>query len=142
MVPGLMRRLLRDRFHACGVYLREPTAGILTAGIEVEQLDYERYRITEVPSQIFDFVGYQDIAELVPCPGGMHELSAIKVPGGWRRFDFVVSRAHAESDTCAAVLARAVEMGGLWVRDVGGLLSILLPPHSVWDPTEELFKNR
>jgi hypothetical protein len=106
---------------------------------ELEPLGEDLYRVVEVPD-IFDLehFGYRDVLRLRRAEDGRLHLVEVAERGGWRMFDYVISRQFAESTELAAVLARVVQAQGVWVRDFGGCLCILLPPDCIWDPEREL----
>lgn len=85
--------------------------------------------------------GYQDILRLRRAPDGVFELVEVKERGGWRRFDYLISEKFAQAAELAAILARVQAANGVWVRDFGGCLGILLPRDSTWDPTDEIAES-
>lgn len=119
--------------------LRIPAEGLTMQDYELEALGEDLYRVVNVPG-IFDFehFGYRDVLRLRRAQGGIFELVEIAERGRWRLFDFIISKEFAESTELAAFLARVEAAQGVWVRDFGGCLVILLPPDSIWDPTRQL----
>ena len=119
--------------------VRIPEIGTLY-DFEVEVLGNGLYRIVEVPfgpgTPGFNVIEYQDIVELAMASDGIYELRSVRARSRWRRFDFVLSFEYEESEAFANLLSRVEESGGTWVREAEGLLSIFLPPDSVWDPSD------
>jgi hypothetical protein len=118
---------------------RIPAEGMTLVDRELEALREDLYRAVVVPAMFeAEYFGFRDVLRLRPAADGVPELVEVTERGGWKRFDFVVSQAVAESYRFAALVARVEEAGGAWARDFGGWLSFLLPPNSIWDPTREL----
>ena len=119
--------------------IRIPSEGMTLCGYELEPLGEGLYRAVVVPAVLeAEHFGYMDALALREAPDGVYELVGVSERGGWHRFDFVISEEVAKSGKLAAVLSRVWNAGGIWVRDFGGCLSILFPPGSGWDPTEEI----
>ena len=120
------------------IQLRHPFKGS-TGSLQVEPLGGTLHRVAEIPSALFgDPFECGDVIDVVTAADGVCELREVRERGNWRRFDFLVTRAHAESPELARVLDRVVGAGGQWVRDAGGVLSIVLPPDSTWDPNDDV----
>ena len=107
---------------------------------EFEELPSGLYRIVEIPFGALDPLDidlqYGDVVELAPSSDGMHELRSIRERGGWRRFDFVLSRDYVGSQEMEQWLSRVEAAGGSWIREAGGAVTIVLPPDSNWDPQD------
>jgi len=58
----------------------------------------------------------------------------IRERGGWRRFDFVLSADYVRSQEMAEWLSQVEAAGGNWIQEAGGVVTIVLPPDSNWDP--------
>ena len=109
------------------------------AECKLEPLGDGLYRVVDVPGPFdHEYFGYRDVLRLRPAEDGVLDLVEIAERGGWRMFDYIISKQFAESTELAAVLERVTQAQGVWVRDLGGLLVILLPPHCIWDPVREL----
>lgn len=118
---------------------RIPADGTIVDGYELEALGGDLYRAVIVPGPFeAEYFCFRDVLRLTRAPDGELELVEVAERGGWKRFDFVISKAFAESKELAALVARVDAAGGAWVRDFGGCLSILLPPNSIWNPTRDL----
>jgi hypothetical protein len=119
--------------------LRIPSEEFTMRGYEVEPLGGDLYRVVVVPGAFdSEFFAYHDVLRLRRMEDGAFELVEVAERGRWRMLDFVLSKEFAESPELAAFLARLEAAQGVWVRDFGGLLFLLLPPESIWDPTREL----
>ena len=120
--------------------LWEPTEEATHGSFEVEPLGSDLYRVADIPIMIFGprDIEYGDIVELVPARGNTYELRGVRQRSGWRRFDVLISPAVVDSVEFREVLSRVEADGGLWVRDFGGCLSIVMPPDSTWDPTADM----
>jgi hypothetical protein len=106
--------------------------------LEVELLPDGLYRIEEIPfggATPFEFdLQYRDIVELVRGDDGTYELRSIRERGGWRRFDFLLSADYMGSPDMERWLSQARTAGGLWIREAGGFVTIVLPPDCNWNP--------
>ena len=108
-------------------------------GIELETLalhpEGEFHRVVEIPT-IFaaEQLGFRDLIRLSPAEAGRYEVLGVEEPGGWQRFDFIVSRDQIESAALTDLLAEVEAHGGKWIREFGGVLSVVLPPGSTWKP--------
>jgi len=118
---------------------RIPAEGMTLEDYDLESLGGDLYRAMIVPGPFeADYFGFRDVLRLRRAPDGVLELVEVAERGAWKRFDFMISQAFAESTELAAFVARVEAAGGAWVRDFGGCVSILLPPNSIWNPTREL----
>ena len=106
---------------------------------ELEPLGEDLYRVADVPS-IFEleYFEYRDVLRLREADDGVFDLVEIAERGRWRMFDYLLSLQFSKSAELAAVLTRVTDAQGVWVRDFGGFLLILLPPDCIWDPTREI----
>jgi len=106
---------------------------------EVESLGEDLYRVVDVPGFFeLGYFSYRDVFRLRKADDGVFDLLEIAERGGWHMFDYVLPKNFAESNQLAAVLTQVTNARGVWVREMGGLLFILLPPDCIWDPTREL----
>jgi hypothetical protein len=106
--------------------------------LEVEPLPTGLYRIAEIPfggATPFEIdVQYRDIVELIRDCEGRYELRSVRERGGWKRFDFLLSADYVGSKDMERWLSEAQAAGGTWIREAGGLVTMMLPPDSDWDP--------
>ena len=119
--------------------LRIPAEEFTIENYELEPVGDDLYRVVVVPG-IFDSecFGYRDVLRLRRMEDGVFELVEVAERGRWRVFDFMLWKEFAESPELAAMLKRVEAAQGVWVREFGGCLLILLPPNSIWDPASEL----
>ena len=115
-----------------------PSSGLTVGALRVRRLDSRRYQVAEIPGAFVKEFGYMDILDLQALGDGAFQLRSVLEPGGWCRFDCLVSQSALESEAMASLLARVGSAGGTWVRDFGGCLSIVLPPGSEWNLSAEL----
>jgi hypothetical protein len=96
--------------------------------------------VADIPNMFFrpHDIEYGDVVELEPAAANIYKIRGVRQRGGWRRFDFGISPDWAGSEAFEILVTHVEENGGLCVRDFGGCLSIVLPPYSTWDPTDDL----
>ena len=109
-------------------------------GFDVEPLGRSLYRMADIPSVLFrpHDIEYGDLVELEPVAANTYEIRGVRQRSGWRRFDFGISLEWAASEAFQRLMSNVQENGGLCMRDFGGCLSIVLPPDSTWDPTDDV----
>jgi hypothetical protein len=127
---------------ARNIYIEAPDdEGILQSyEVDAEPLGEDLYRIVDVlPLCAFhEDLQFHDVVELTPFATDMFTLRAVRQRGGWRRFDFVISRAILDSTALQDVEERVDAADGFCVVDFESLVAIFLPPGSTYDPTEDI----
>lgn len=112
------------------------------AALEVEILPNGLFRIEEIPfglgAPLEVDLQYRDIVELERNRDGTYELLAIRERGGWKRFDFLLPADYVDSDEMEKWLSDVEAAGGIWIREFGGCVTIMLPPDSRWDPNPSI----
>lgn len=97
--------------------------------IAFSPLENGLYRVAEIPSVILEgVIGFHDVVRLSEQSDGAVQLEEIEEPANWIRRDYIISKELAASTELEAALRRVLGAGGQWVRDFGGILSILMPP--------------
>jgi hypothetical protein len=112
-------------------------------GLYVEPLGGSLYRVADIPHPWFGphEIEYGDLVELERVAANTYEVRCVTQRGGWRRFEFLISPQWAASEAFERLMSDVLENGGLCVRDFGGYLSIVLPPDSTWDPTNDVLRG-
>jgi hypothetical protein len=119
-----------------------------TGELEVTQLAPNRFRLEEGAFLMFDG-GLHDIIEADLQDDGSYLFRGVIEQSTWQKFDFVLSKKHAESDAFKERLFRTVEsLGGTWETMFGGLVNLYLPQgvqfnlqEQIASITEELRSN-
>ncbi len=85
--------------------------------------------------------GLRDLVELEKIGwGAKYRFVQVLRRAQLQKFEFLLSDPETQAEALEPVLSRVMEMGGVWERVFGGVLTIFLPHDSSFDPTEDVRK--
>jgi len=92
------------------------------------------YRINGVPCMV-EGAAFGDVIEAEPMKEGGLRFIRVAEPGGWRTFDYILSRGKINGAWGQSLLREFEARGGHWEVLFGGCLFVCVPPSVDIDPT-------
>src|SRR5688500_18052243 len=113
-----------------------PKNGI-TVGTKVAREEGLRLQMLEQPI-LTEEVAIFDLIEVRQRDSDTLEFVRVIEKSNWRTWFFLLTKEQAHSNAMDQVRRKVEELSGVWALELGGCLSIALPPGTTYDPTSDV----
>ena len=79
-----------------------------------------------------------DLIEVKQFDSETYEFVRVVEKSNWRTWFFLLTEEQAHSNALDHVRKKVEELSGVWALELGGCLSIALPPGTTYDPTSDV----